>query len=185
MSPSPPTTAWKEKYYAAHRTAPFPQCAFIPTAIALAVLGYSANVARSKGAGAGAGTQPSLDWRNIASGVLGLAVGVLFNCVLVPRQDLVAQVVVQNKARVRMGPQLQSALQTIQDGHVATALILVVLVCLQLAVAVEHVVEAHLSAARGAAAAKEKGAAKGVSGAERQHKSSGSQNGKPATPKTL
>lgn len=137
-------TAWKEAYYAVHRTASYPQRAFIPFAMALAIVGYVANVRKEILAAAALGQPAARDPRNVASGVLGVSIAVIFNRFLVPRQDWVAQVVVQNKQRVRLGPQVLEALGVIRRGHIAIALILAALVVLQLAVAVDKVVEARL-----------------------------------------
>ena len=160
---NPNKTAWKEAYYAAHRTAPCPQRAFIPFAMALAIVGYVANVRKEALAAAsaatiatGGGKPAPRDPRNVASGVLGVSIAAIFHRFLVPRQDWVAQVVVQNKQRLRLGPQIVEALAVIRRGHVAIAAILAALVVLQLAVAVERVVEARLK--------QQAGGGKGVNG---------------------
>jgi hypothetical protein len=83
----------------------------------------------------------------MTSGVLGVAIAAIFSRLLVPRQDWVAEVVVQNKARARLGSQVLQALEVIKHGHLAIAAMLVALVGLQLLVAVDHVVEARVAAA--------------------------------------
>lgn len=134
--------AWRETYYAAHRTAPFPQRAFVPSAMALAVVGYARNVSYGRKASSGLLAR---DWRNVASGVLGVGIAIVTHH-LVKRQDWVAQVAVENKARVRLAPQVLRALAEIRRGHVAIALALMLLVALQMSVAVDQVVEARLLA---------------------------------------
>lgn len=161
-SHNPNKTAWKEAYYAAHRTAPYPQRAFIPFAMALAIVGYVANVrkealaAASAAAAAPGGKPAPRDPRNVASGVLGVSIAAIFHRFLIPRQDWLAGVVVQNKQRLRLGPQIVEALAVIRRGHVAIAAILAALVVLQLAVAVDKVVEARLK--------QQAGGGKGVNG---------------------
>lgn len=109
--------------------------------MALAVLGYGANV-RGAVHSTGYGPLVARDWRNVASGVLGFGIAIVFRFFLVARQDFVAHVVVENKARVRLGPQVLHALDVIRNGHIAIALALALLVGLQLSVAVDQVVEA-------------------------------------------
>lgn len=109
----------------------------------MSVVGYARNVSYGRKASGFL----ARDWRNVASGVLGVGIAIVTH-LLVKRQDWVAQVAVENKARVRLGPKVLRALTEIRHGHVAIALALVLLVALQMSVAVDQVVQARLLAHR-------------------------------------